>query len=156
MVIESLAVANAAYATIKAAVENGRELTSVSKQIMNFATAKQDIERKHNKKKHGFFGTKADNDIEEFFHLEEIRQKEQQLKELFMWYGRPGCCEDYQKHCSQARKARAEAEKKRDALLRAAKTKATGVTKSAESQSKSLERAAAKAAKDEAKAAKAS
>ena len=113
MVIESLAVANAAYATIKAAVENGRELTSVSKQIMNFATAKQDIERKHNKKKHGFFGTKADNDIEEFFHLEEIRQKEQQLKELFMWYGRPGCWEDYQKHCAQARKARAEAEKKR-------------------------------------------
>ena len=113
MVLESLAVLNASYATIKAAVENGRELTSVSKQIMSFATAKQDIEREHQKKKNGFFGNKQDNDLETFLHLEEIREKEKQLKEVFMYFGRAGCWDDYQRHCAQARKARAEAEKKR-------------------------------------------
>ena len=113
MVLESIAVANAAYATIKTALENGREITSVSNQIMSFATAKQDLEREHTKKKNGFFGTKADDDIEEFFHLEEIKEKEKQLKELFMLYGRFGCWEDYQRFCADARKKRAEAEKKR-------------------------------------------
>ena len=113
MVLESLAVANAAYATIRTALENGKEISSVSRQIMSFATAKQDLERTHQKKKNGFFGTKADDDIEEFFHLEEIKEKEKQLKELFMLYGRFGCWEDYQRFCADARKKRAEAEKKR-------------------------------------------
>ena len=113
MVLESIAVANAAYATIRTALENGREISSVSKQIMSFATAKQDLEREHTRKKNGFFGTRADDDIKEFFHLEEIKEKEKQLKELFMLYGRFGCWEDYQRFCAEARKKRAEAEKKR-------------------------------------------
>lgn len=114
MILESLAVANAAYATIRTALENGKEISSVSRQIMQFATAKQDIERSHKKKKNGLFGTRADDDIEEFFHLEEIKEKERQLKELFMLYGRFGCWEDYQRFCADARKKRAAEQKRHE------------------------------------------
>ena len=43
--------------------------------------------------------------------LEQIKQKEQQLKELMIYAGRPGMWRDYQKFCEEARSGRAAAKK---------------------------------------------
>ena len=49
-VLEYVAAANAAYAVIRKAVENGRELTSVGKQIAAFTHATDDLAKHANKK----------------------------------------------------------------------------------------------------------
>jgi len=47
-VLEYIAAANAAYAVIRKAVENGRELTSVGKQIAAITDAKDNLQKHAN------------------------------------------------------------------------------------------------------------
>ena len=43
--------------------------------------------------------------------LEELRQKEEELKQIMIYVGRPGLWADWQKFQAQARKARRDARK---------------------------------------------
>ena len=118
--LEMLVVANSAFAIIKQTIQNGKELSSAGAAIANFVSAeeqlKQDLHKKKNSIWTNFLG-KTDNDLEEFMALEEIRVKNDQLREFMQLYGRAGLYNDYVSYCADARKAR------RDARIKAEKRK---------------------------------
>jgi|TARA_R100000482_G_scaffold56033_1_gene20078 hypothetical protein len=101
--LAELAAANAAFAVIKQAVSNGKEIAAAGNAIAEFVGAKEKLEKKASKKGNG-------SDLEEFMALEQIREKEKQLKELMIYLGRPGLWGDWQKFQAKARVARREAE----------------------------------------------
>lgn len=104
--LAELAAANAAFSVIKTAVNNGADLTRCAKQIGQLVGAKEDLQKKVNKKK----ATHQTTDFEEFMALERIREQEEQLKQLMIYCGRPGLLGDWQKFQKDARIARREAE----------------------------------------------
>jgi hypothetical protein len=97
--IAELAAFNAAYSVVKEFVANGKDLTDCFGYIGQMTTAKEDLKLKHDKK--GFT-----SDAEEFAALEQIKQAEDQLRELMQYYGRAGLWEDFVKFQAEARKAR--------------------------------------------------
>ena len=101
--LAELAAANAAFAVIKTAVQNGREIAAAGSAIAEFVGAKETLEKKANKKGGG-------NDLEEFMALEQIREQEEQLRQMMIYLGRPGLWSDWQKFQAKARVARREAE----------------------------------------------
>ena len=106
--LAELAAANAAYSVIKSFVSNGKELASCGKQISDFVFAKEEIERRAKKQKAKGVRT---NDLEEFMALEQLKQKEDELKQIMIYAGRPGLWQDWQKFQAEARKSRRYAEK---------------------------------------------
>ena len=106
--LAELAAANAAFGVIKSFISNGKELASCGKQISDFVFAKEEIERKAKKQRAKGVRT---NDLEEFMALEELKQKEEELKQIMIYAGRPGLWADWQKFQAQARKARREQER---------------------------------------------
>ncbi len=119
--LEMLMVANSAFAVIKQTLENGREISSAGSAIAKFVGAEdklqQDLHKKKNSLWTNFLG-KTDNDLEEFMALEQIRVKQEKLREYMQLYGRANLYKDYIQFCADARVARKEArikaEKRRD------------------------------------------
>ena len=101
--LAELAAANAAFAVIKQAVANGKEIAAAGNAIASFVGAKEKLERKAQQKGGG-------SDLEEFLALEKIKEQEKQLKELMIYTGRPGMWNDWQRFQAKARVARREAE----------------------------------------------
>jgi hypothetical protein len=96
--LAELAAANAAFAVIKTTIANGRELSSAATAIGNFLSAKSAIASKADKRKNSFWhkvNPQKGNDFEEFMALEEIKQKEEELKQYMIWAGRPGLWNDW-------------------------------------------------------------
>lgn len=96
-----LAAANAAFAVIKEAINNSGEILQAGRAVFEYFDNKAKIQEKvtqapdHKK-----------TDIEEFFALEELKKQEQELKEMFIYQGRPGLWDDWQKFQVQARQNR--------------------------------------------------
>ena len=120
MLVE-LAAANAAYAVIKECVSNGGEILSAGRAVVDWFNAKSELQEKVKEKP-------DKTDLEEFFALEELNRQQQELKELFIYQGRPGLWDDwlaFQVKARQDREAKAAAEtkarlqkkKKRDELI---------------------------------------
>lgn len=110
--LEYVAAANAAYSVIKTAISNGRELHDCASAIAQFTQASDDLKNKHNQKKSSIwtkFLGKEDNDLETFMHLEQLRQKEEELKQLMIYLGRPGLHSDWVRYQVEARKSRQKA-----------------------------------------------
>ena len=84
--LAELAAANAAFAIIKKTVQNGGEIARAGKAIGSFLSAKEDLIREGNKKRARGVGG---NDLEEFMALEQIREKENELKQLMILSDRP-------------------------------------------------------------------
>jgi hypothetical protein len=101
--LAELAAANAAFAIIKEAVSNGKDLLSAGAAISDFVNAKEDLRKNGEKRKKSPF---ASNDLEEFLALEKIREQEEQLREIMIWSGRAGLWNDWQKFQAEARKER--------------------------------------------------
>ena len=96
--LEYVAAANAAYSVIKQFVNNGRELSDCASHIAKFVDSKDAVAAAHNKRKNSIWSTftgKEENDLETFMHLESLRQKEEELKQLMIYLGRPGLHQDY-------------------------------------------------------------
>jgi molecular chaperone GrpE (heat shock protein) len=104
--LAELAAANAAFAVIKAAVQNGKDIASAGNAIAQFVGAKEDLQRRSQKKGGG-------SDLEEFMALEQLREQEEQLKQIMIYAGRPGLWGDWQRFQAKARVARREAEEER-------------------------------------------
>lgn len=102
MLVE-LAAANAAFAVIKTTVQNGKDIAAAGSAIASFVGAKEDLQKKTQKKGGG-------GDLEEFMALEQIREQEEQLRQIMIYTGRPGLWNDWQKFQAKARVARREAE----------------------------------------------
>jgi hypothetical protein len=104
--LAELAAANAAFSVIKQAISNGRELSSYASKIGEITNAKEDLQRKVNKKRAAHQST----DFEEFMALERIKEQEDELKQWMIYAGRPGLWGDWVKFQKDARVARREAE----------------------------------------------
>lgn len=109
--IAELAACNAAYATIKAALQNGSELSSVAQQIGSFITNQDNLRRKVDKKKRSAFD--QGDDFAEFIALETVKQREEEIKQYMIYCGRAGLWNDWLKFSAQARKDRQAAEEAR-------------------------------------------
>jgi len=106
--LAELAAANAAFGVIKSFISNGKELSGCAKQISDFVFSKEAIEKNLKKKKAKGIGG---GDLEEFMALEQIREKEEELKKMMIYIGRPGLWQDWQAFQAEARKSRRYQEK---------------------------------------------
>jgi len=104
--LAELAAANAAFAVIKQAVSNGKEIAAAGSAIAEFVGAKEKLQQKAQRKGGG-------SDLEEFMALEKIKEQEEQLKQIMIYAGRPGLWGDWQRFQAKARIARREAEEAR-------------------------------------------
>ena len=118
--LAELAAANAAFSVIKKAVQNGKELTQVGKAISQFTFSKDHLAKTATKKKNSiwskFLGRES-SDLEEFMALEEIKQKEEQLRQMMQLWGRGGLYNDYLKFCAEARKNREYQKKEQEKFI---------------------------------------
>ena len=114
--LAEIAAANAAFAVIKGALANGKELHQLGSRVFDYFDNKPNIQEAATKKGGG-------SDLEEFMALEQLKQQEEELRERMVYAGRPGMWGDWQKfQAAAARKRREEAEAaKRERARRAEK-----------------------------------
>jgi hypothetical protein len=118
--LAEIAAANAAFAIIKNAVQNTGDITKAGKAIGEFVFAKDALAKNGNRKKNSIWNklaSKNTHDLEEFMALEEIKQKEESLREMMQLYGRGGLWNDYVKFCAEARKNREYQKKEREMAM---------------------------------------
>ena len=102
--LAEIAAANAAFAVIKGALANGKELHQLGSRVFDYFDNKAKIQEEATKKGGG-------SDLAEFMALENLRQQEEELRERMVYAGRPGMWGDWQKFQAQAaRKRREDAE----------------------------------------------
>lgn len=107
--IAELAIANAAFSVIKEAVQNSGDLMSAGQAVFKYFDSKASIQRKYEAKS----SKTGNNDIEEFFALEQLRKQETELREMMQWSGRAGLWNDwlqFQREAKNKRMATARAE----------------------------------------------
>jgi hypothetical protein len=100
--LAEIAAANAAFAVIKGALKNGKELSDLGSRVFDYFDNKAKIQQKVTEK-----GNRSD--IEEFFALEKLNAQEVELRERMIYAGRPGMWEDWQKFQAAAARRRREA-----------------------------------------------
>jgi lipase chaperone LimK len=102
--LAEIAAANAAFAVIKGALANGKELHQLGSRVFDYFDNKAKIQEAATKKGGG-------SDLEEFMALERLKQQEEELRERMVYAGRPGLWGDWQKfQAAAARKRREDAE----------------------------------------------
>jgi len=109
--LAEIAAANAAFAVIKGALANGKELHQLGSRVFDYFDNKAKIQESANKKGGG-------SDLEEFMALENLRQQEEDLRERMVYAGRPGMWEDWIKFQAQAARRRRE---EKEAAIKAIK-----------------------------------
>ena len=100
MLVE-LAAANAAFAVIKEAVNNGGDIMAAGQQLFSYFDNTSKIQKK----------AESDNDMEAFAALEQIKNNEAELKRMMVYHGRAGLWEDWLKFKKEAKQKRDAAEK---------------------------------------------
>jgi hypothetical protein len=100
--LAELAIANAAFAVIKETIANGGDIMAAGQHIFKFFDSKSEISKKANA---------SGSDSEAFFALEQIKQNEKDLQEMFIYQGRAGLWDDWLKFQADAKRKR-EAEAK--------------------------------------------
>lgn len=108
--LAEIAAANAAFAVIKGALANGKELHQLGSRVFDYFDNKAKIQEQATKKGGG-------SDLEEFMALENLKQQEEELRERMIYAGRPGMWNDWLKFQAQAARQRREA---KDAAIREA------------------------------------
>jgi hypothetical protein len=100
--IAEIAAANAAFAVIKGALANGKELHQLGSRVFDYFDNKAKIQEAATKKGGG-------SDLEEFMALEQLRLQEEELRERMVYAGRPGMWTDWVKFQAAAARRRREA-----------------------------------------------
>lgn len=112
MIFETIAaikIANEAIGAIKEFAGHVETVGQMGPQLTKLADAKEEMQKK------------ADEGcMEHFFELENIKRQEYEIKQMFIYAGRPGLWEDYQKFIEN-RKTLRENERKRVAAQKARK-----------------------------------
>jgi hypothetical protein len=112
MIFEAIAavkIANEAIGAIKEFAGRVESVGQLGKPLTQLADAKEELERKA-----------KEGSMEHFFELEKIKQREAEIKQMFIYSGRPGLWDDYQKFLAN-RKQLKENERKRIAAKKARK-----------------------------------
>jgi hypothetical protein len=100
--LAEIAAANAAFAVIKGALANGKELHQLGSRVFDYFDNKAKIQENATKKGGG-------SDLAEFMALEQLKQQEEELRERMVYAGRPGMWNDWQKFQAAAARKRREA-----------------------------------------------
>jgi hypothetical protein len=100
--LAEIAAANAAFAVIKGALANGKELHQLGSRVFDYFDNKAKLQENATKKGGG-------SDLAEFMALEQLRQQEEELRERMVYAGRPGMWDDWQKFQAAAARKRREA-----------------------------------------------
>ena len=111
--LAELAIANAAFGVIKETIANGGDIMAAGQHIFKFFDSKSEIAKKANA---------SGSDSEAFFALEQIKQNEKDLQEMFIYQGRAGLWDDWLKFQADAKRKR-EAEARAIALAKAKRKK---------------------------------
>jgi len=106
--LAELAIANAAFAVIKEAVQNSGDIMNAGQALFDYFDTKSVIQKKANEK-----GGTNKSDLEEFMALEQLKKQEAELKEMMIYQGRGGMWQDWLQFQAQAKQRREEAEKER-------------------------------------------
>jgi multidrug efflux pump subunit AcrA (membrane-fusion protein) len=111
--LAELAAANAAFAVIKGALANGKELSALGSRVFDYFDNKAKLQEKATQKGGG-------SDMAEFMALEQLKQQEEELRERMVYAGRPGMWDDWVKFQAAAARKRREAKEAaaREALRR--------------------------------------
>jgi hypothetical protein len=112
MIFEAIAavkIANEAIGAIKEFAGHVESVGQLGKPLTQLADAKEELERKA-----------KEGSMEHFFELEKIKQREAEIKQMFIYSGRPGLWDDYQKFLTN-RKQLKENERKRIEAAKARK-----------------------------------
>jgi len=109
--IAAIKIANEAIGAIKEFAGHIQSVGEMGPQLTKLADAKEQIEK-----------DAKDGDMEAFFELEKIRNKEAEIKQMFIYQGRAGLWDDYCKFIAN-RKQLKENERKRIAAQKARRKK---------------------------------
>jgi hypothetical protein len=115
MIFEAIAAIELANQAINGIKELAGHVTSVGqmgKQLTQLADAHEELEK-----------DAAAGDMEAFWALEDIKKKEYEIKQMFIYAGRPGLWEDYQTFIRNRKELRKKQEE-REKVKRLAKKKA--------------------------------
>jgi hypothetical protein len=105
--LAELAIANAAFAVIKEAVQNSGDIMNAGQALFDYFDTKSVIQKKANEKGEG------KSDLEEFMALEQLKKQEAELKQMMIYQGRPGMWQDWLRFQVEARQRREQTEKER-------------------------------------------
>ena len=111
-----------AHKTLKKCVEMGKDLSSATTAIQNYARGEAELGfGKERKKKKRLFGGIMDDAIDQHFKEEEQKRLKDELRSMFLLYGSAGQWERLQATIAHARaehkKALEEQARKRDLLI---------------------------------------
>jgi len=95
--LAELAIANAAFGVIKETIANGGDIMAAGQHIFKFFDNKSKLVQK---------ASQSGSDSEAFFALEQLKQNEEQLKELMIYTGRPGLWDDWLRFQAEAKRKR--------------------------------------------------
>jgi len=115
MIFEAIAaikIANEAIGAIKEFAGHVESVGQMGKDLTKLADAKDELQK-----------SAAEGDMEAFWALEDIKRHEAEVKQQFIYAGRPGLWDDYCKFIANRKQLR-ENEKKRAEAKRLAKRKA--------------------------------
>ena len=115
MIFEALAaikIANEAIGAIKEFAGHVESVGQMGKDLTKLADAKEDLEK-----------SAANGDDQAFWALEDIKRHEAEVKNMFIYAGRPGLWDDYCKFIANRKQLR-ENQRKREIAKRAARKKA--------------------------------
>ena len=106
--LAELAIANAAFAVIKTAVQNSGDILDAAGSLTQYFDSKSSLQKKVNEKG----GNKSD--MEEWMALQKFEAYETELKELLIYYGKPGQWDSWLQFQAEAKRKR-EADAKEQA-----------------------------------------
>jgi hypothetical protein len=107
--LAEIAAANAAFAVIKQALANGKQLSDLGSRVFDFFDNKAKIQEAVTKSN--------GSDMQAFMALEKIKEQQEHLRESMIYAGRAGMWNDWQKFEAQAARRRRE---QKEAAVRAA------------------------------------
>ena len=115
MIFEAIAaikIANEAIGAIKEFAGHCQSVGEMGKDLTKLADAKEQLQK-----------SAADGDMEAFWTLQDIAKREKEIKEMFIYQGRPGLWDDYCKFIANRKQLR-ENERKRAEAKKLARRKA--------------------------------
>ena len=106
MIFEAIAVvqtANTAIGAVKELLKNGKDITDCAEQLGKYFDAKAEIQKKSGSSQ------STGSDLENFLHLEKLRQREEELKTMLIYQGRANLYQDFLRYAAEAKRNRDEA-----------------------------------------------
>jgi len=93
--MDPISIATAAFTVIKQGVSVGKELHSLSGQIIKFVKQMNIVEEEHKKEKSKWYTSSNEEALNTYFKLKQVHDMENQLREMFMLYGAPNAWSEF-------------------------------------------------------------